>query len=281
VLGTGSTFSFTIPVKELRSEEPGVPITPLLLRVSTNEELGEKEKVAFQNEGFDYQIETAPQDALETARQSQPNVILIDPTIADGVGWKILLDLKNDPQTCGIPVNTFSLSRDYEKGFNLGVGDFATKPVDNMKLEKAASHLLPIEHGNLLALVIDDSDEELENCAQILGTFFEGEIQTATSGFEGLVAARQHSPDLVVLDLFMPNADGFRMLEALRVDERTRLTPIILVLPAELDEVLIRQLTLWTSHSQRSANLSIETYAESLREKLFPRVGHTPGGGVK
>lgn len=281
VLGTGSIFSFTIPVKESKSAEPGIPISPLLLRVSTNEDLGEKEKFAFQNEGFVYQTETTPQDALETAHQSRPNVILIDPTIVNGIGWKILLDLKNDPETCAIPVNTFSLSEDYEKGFDLGVGDFATKPVDNIKLENAISHLLPLEHGNLLALVIDDSDEELEDCAQILRTFFEGEIQTATSGFEGLVAARQHSPDLVVLDLFMPNADGFRMLEALRVDERTRLTPIILLLPAELDEVLIRQLILWTSHSRKSANLSIETYAESLREKFFPRIGHNPGGGVK
>jgi CheY-like chemotaxis protein len=103
---------------------------------------------------------------------------------------------------------------------------------------------------------------------EVLAVAFQGEIKTATSGFEGLVLARQRTPDLVILDLFMPNADGFRMLEAFRVDERTRKTPIILLLPDKLNETILRQLTLWTNHSRQNANLGIEAFVGTLRELL-------------
>jgi CheY-like chemotaxis protein len=152
-----------------------------------------------------------------------------------------------------------------EKGFDLGVGDYVTKPVDRQKFEVALDHLLPVDQELLSALLIDDSEEDLQVTTEVLAVAFHGEINTATSGFEGLVLARQRTPDLVLLDLFMPNADGFRILEAFRVDERTRQTPIIILLPDELTDSHIRQLTLWTNHSRQNANLGIEAYVGALR----------------
>jgi signal transduction histidine kinase/DNA-binding response OmpR family regulator len=268
VPGTGSTFTFTIPLRVGALREAKTPVSPIILRVTADTELSEAEKGAFQEEGFNYQLESAVDHTIETTRSIQPHIILVDPTIPNGAGWNILINLKNSNETNQFPINTFSLDKEYKKGFDLGVGDYVTKPVDNHKLGSAVSHLIPHEHENLSALVIDNSEDELELMTSILAVVFQGKIQTATSGFEGLVAARQRTPDLVVLDLFMPNADGFRLLEALRVDARTRETPIILLLPEKLTETFLRQLTLWTNHSRQNANLGIETYVGSLREKL-------------
>jgi signal transduction histidine kinase/CheY-like chemotaxis protein len=265
VPGTGSTFAFTIPLKKGAIFAAQTPIAPLLVRVTKNVQLSDTEKVSFITEGFKYHLVSATDEVFDTVQRLRPDIVLIDPTIPDGAGWKTLLRLKNTPDTSQLPINTFSLDQDLEKGFDLGVGDYVTKPVDRQKFEVALDHLLPVDQELLSALLIDDSEEDLQVTTEVLAVAFHGEINTATSGFEGLVLARQRTPDLVLLDLFMPNADGFRILEAFRVDERTRQTPIIILLPDELTDSHIRQLTLWTNHSRQNANLRIEAYVGSLR----------------
>jgi hypothetical protein len=268
VPGTGSTFAFTIPLKKGAISAARAPIAPLLIRVTTDAQLSDAEKVSFQTEGFNYHLVSVMDEVFETVQRLMPDIVLIDPTVPEGAGWKTLLRLKNTPGTSQLPINTFSLNQELEKGFDLGVGDFVTKPVDRQKFEAAVTHLLPVDQELLSALLLDDSEEDLQVTTEVLAVAFHGEINTATSGFEGLVLARQQTPDLVVLDLFMPNADGFRILEALRVDERTRQTPIILLLPDELTDTHIRQLSLWTNHSRQNANLAIETYVGTLRKLL-------------
>jgi signal transduction histidine kinase/CheY-like chemotaxis protein len=268
VPGTGSTFAFTIPLKKGAISAARAPIAPLLIRVTTDAQLSDAEKVSFQTEGFNYHLVSVMDEVFETVQRLMPDIVLIDPTVPEGAGWKTLLRLKNTPGTSQLPINTFSLNQELEKGFDLGVGDFVTKPVDRQKFEAAVTHLLPVDQELLSALLLDDSEEDLQVTTEVLAMAFHGEINTATSGFEGLVLARQQTPDLVVLDLFMPNADGFRILEALRVDERTRQTPIILLLPDELTDTHIRQLSLWTNHSRQNANLAIETYVGTLRKLL-------------
>jgi signal transduction histidine kinase/DNA-binding response OmpR family regulator len=266
--GSGSSFTFTIPLREGAMPSVGVLTTPLVLRITPNKRLVDAEKRFFQSAGFRYHHAEGLEQAFEAAQKSEPQVVLVDPSLARGDGWKTILSLKNSPQTKHLPIHAFSLDAELVKGFDLGVGDFATKPVDRDKIEAGVKHLLPEASDDLTALLIDDSEVDLRISHEALRQVFEGEIRTATSGFEGLVLARQWPPELVVLDLFMPNADGFRMLEALRVDERTRRTPIIILLPETLSEVQLRQLTLWTNHSRQNANLLIESYVESLRELI-------------
>jgi signal transduction histidine kinase/DNA-binding response OmpR family regulator len=268
VPGTGSTFSFTIPLKEGSLKSTLIPDAPLVLRVTNKENMFNHEAEYFQAEGFNYLWESELEKVGDVVQELDPEFILLDPTFPEGGGWKTLLRLKNAAETYQLPIHTFSLDQEQEKGFDLGVGDFVTKPVESNKIKAALLHLLPGDHDLLSALLIDDNEVELESTTGILAAEFKGDIRTATSGFEGLVLARQRPPDLVVLDLFMPNADGFRMLEALRVDERTRGIPIILLLPETLSDAQIRQLTLWTNHSRQNANITIDAYVASLRELL-------------
>jgi signal transduction histidine kinase/DNA-binding response OmpR family regulator len=268
VPGTGSTFSFTIPLKEGALKATVVQAAPRILRITTKEDMFNLEEEYFQAEGFNYILESTLEDVPGAVQEIEPEFILIDPTIPECGGWKTILTLKNAAETYHLPIHTFSMDQEQKKGFDLGVGDFVTKPVDRQKINAAVFHLLPGDHELLSALLIDDNEDDLETTTDILAVEFKGDIRTATSGFEGLVLARQRSPDLVVLDLFMPNADGFRMLEALRVDERTRGTPIILLLPETLSEAQLRQLTLWTNHSRHNASLAIDAYVGSLRELL-------------
>lgn len=271
VPGTGSTFTFTIPLKEGALRPPVLAQAPLILRITPSESMYEIEAEHFIAEGFDYRQIGETGNVYEAIKELNPDLILIDPTVPEGGGWKTILTLKNNPETYRLPIHTFALDKQHDKGFDLGVGDFLAKPFEGEKISAAINHLLPGDHELKSALLIDDNEEELELATDILAIEFLGDIKSATSGFEGLVFARQRPPDLVILDLFMPNADGFRMMEALRVDERTRRTPIILLLPNALSDTQLRQLTLWTNHSRQNASLSVDGYVSGLRELLDRR----------
>jgi PAS domain S-box-containing protein len=266
--GIGSTFFFTIP---LLTDERAVEVTskaPIIFGLSSNQEKLQHLEKILQSETLQFQSASNPEKFLDVATELQPKAILIDPTMPDGAGWKLLVKLKSEPMTRSIPINTFSLSENMEKGFNLSVGDYLSKPVQAADLQIAVRFLLTFKEWELDTLIIDNIDEDLHALERQFQSHFPGEIRTATSGFEGLIAARQQIPDLIVLSLFMAKADGFRMMEALRVDERTRDVPIILLIPQVINETHLRQLKLWTNHNFEKANLSLEAFVEQLRERL-------------
>jgi CheY-like chemotaxis protein len=77
--------------------------------------------------------------------------------------------------------------------------------------------------------------------------------------------ARKQSPDLFILNLFMPRADGFRMMDAILVDERTRGRPVVLLLPPALTPTQIQQLAVWVDHCRQ--DLAVE--GEELKRKVL------------
>lgn len=268
VLGEGSTFYFTLPIaSEVLPEKPSIE-APLILAACTQQDKLDFKKELIETAGYAFHPLVDVKDIIPVAIETQPQVILIDPTMPDGLGWNLVLEVKKDPQVRTIPTKIFSLLDEFDQGIDLGIGDITTKPLLKESLESSAAFLLPDGEEEKITLIIDDDRDHLEWCRTLAQTIIPGVVRIASSGFEGLVATRQQLPDLVILNLFMGKADGFRMVEALRIDDRTKNTPVLLLLPQELSDAQIRQLLLWTKHFQEKAARSTQTLFERLFNQL-------------
>jgi PAS domain S-box-containing protein len=266
--GKGSTFFFTLPISAALLDEEVPTGIPIFLAVYSQYGKLDFLKGLIEEAGFAFAPLSDLKEIVPKAIDLQPEVVLIDPTMPDGLGWKLMLEIKRDPKTRLIPIKMFSPLDEFESGFDLGIGDIITKHPTKECLESAAAFLLHKETTDKSILVIDDDQDNLEWTHNLVQSSLSKKVRTASSGFEGLVATRQQLPDMVILNLFMANADGFRMVEALRVDDRTRNTPVILLFPQQLSDAQIRQLLLWTDHCKRRATTSTRSFFQQLFDHI-------------
>jgi signal transduction histidine kinase/CheY-like chemotaxis protein len=180
-----------------------------------------------------YRVLTAEdgKSGLELARKRRPDVITLDALMPGMDGWTVLGELKANPELNGIPVVMISFVDEPNKGLALGASDYLTKPVER-------SHLLNIlgrigQPDDREVLVIEDDEDTRDLICRWLEQ--EGwKVRQAADGREGLAAFRALRPTVVVLDLMMPDIDGFEFLATLRSefpDDRSR---VIVVTAKEL-----------------------------------------------
>jgi signal transduction histidine kinase/CheY-like chemotaxis protein len=268
VLGEGSTFSFSLPITiDVPPEE--VPLeAPIILATLTDQEKIETYRQWVGENGYALYPISSADDFISKTLEIKPQAVWIDPTLSDGLGWKLTIELKRNPELRTIPTKVFSTLKDFETGFDLGIGEIIAKPLLKETLEASAQFLLPQDQKDQIILIIDDDPMNLERSRNLIQTILPGDVRIASSGFEGLVATRQQLPNLILLNLFMAKADGFRMIEALRIDERTQNTPVILLFPPELTDAQIRQLQLWTNHCQEKAIRPSQTFLKQFFDRL-------------
>jgi len=149
-------------------------------------------------------------EGLRLARQHHPSVITLDCAHARHRGWTVLTRLKADPDLAAIPVVVLTILDDREIGFALGATDYLTKPIDRDRL---LGILAPHRRHATSApvLIVDDDPETREMLRRVLER--DGwTIEEANDGRAGLdhVAARR--PTLILLDLMMPEVDGFEVV---------------------------------------------------------------------
>lgn len=268
-LGEGSAFFFTLPVIGAAPIEEVPEGIPLFIAAYDDQKKIDFLRGLVQEANFAFIALSDLKNIAMKAVEIQPEVILIDPTLPEGLGWELMLTIKNNPETRTVRTKMFSPLDKPESGFDLGIGEIVIKPLLRECLESAAAYLLPEQRLEKSILIIDDDQESLKWTSNLVELTISENIRTASSGFEGLVATRQQVPDLVLLNLFMAGADGFRMVEALRVDDRTRNTPVMLLFPQELSDAQIRQLRLWTDHCQRRAVRSTQSIFQPLFDHLL------------
>jgi signal transduction histidine kinase/CheY-like chemotaxis protein len=183
-------------------------------------------------EGFDVRTATSGREGLALAREIRPVVITLDVIMPGMDGWAVLSALKADPELARIPVVMLTILDDKEMGYALGAVDYLTKPVDWTRLGAIVRRFRP-EGSTAPVLVVDDdaSIRELfrralqkEGCA----------VAEAENGKVALEVIARQQPALILLDLMMPEMDGFEFLEALRREERGRDIPVVIVTAKDL-----------------------------------------------
>ncbi|HXK42664.1 MAG TPA: response regulator, partial [Anaerolineae bacterium] len=235
--GAGSTFYFTLPtvqppVTEAPPLLPG-PTAPLNVLVLTHpSEAGQRLVVDLQQRGFAVQpalLDKAP-DWLPQLLGTPPDAIVLDMTVAPERGWDMLKIIKGNATTQQIPVLFYSLAQD---GGSLLELDYLTKPIELAELTRALDQrwlAADIARADKTILVVDDDPGTLEMHARIVQTHSSTHrVLQARNGREALATLQQEPVDLVLLDLTMPEMDGFAVLEAMREQPRTRDIPVIVV----------------------------------------------------
>jgi CheY-like chemotaxis protein len=146
-------------------------------------------------------------------------------------GWEFLGRIKQVPALAHIPVVIISIVADHNKGFALGAAAIMQKPISRQELYESLVELglFPLARGeSLKVLVVDDDPKAVELIAvRILG--MASTVLRAYGGREAIAAARSELPDLIVLDLMMPEVNGFDVVEALTLRADTARIPILVV----------------------------------------------------
>jgi signal transduction histidine kinase/DNA-binding response OmpR family regulator len=242
--GGGSTFYFTLPAMtreppSLAAEVSLAEMHQVLLLVK-DVNGGSLLRDHLTQQGLDVTVhqmseEEAEADWLAWLLAGAPEAVVLDREVASERGWRILKVLKGNPATRHVPVLFYALAEDGSSGSVLEI-DYLTKPMGTVELAEAlvCNGLLD---GEEKILVVDDEPGILEMHARVVESQSPGyHVLRARNGREALEKMRDEQPDLVLLDLMMPELDGFGVLEAMRGEEMTRNIPVIVLTGQVLTE---------------------------------------------
>ena len=192
-----------------------------------------------------YVIETAANgvEALEKAKLWKPDVITLDILLPIKDGWQVLRELKQHPLCKNIPVIIVSMLDERNVGFGLGAVDYFVKPVQKdallESLRKVTSSLRQKQSAKIL--VIDD-DRSVIDLVQVILEAEGCAVIKALDGREGLRLAQEEHPDLIILDLVMPEISGFNVAYQLKHNPMTQTIPVIVMTSMEIDDETREQL---------------------------------------
>jgi signal transduction histidine kinase/CheY-like chemotaxis protein len=253
-VGEGSVFTLRLPVQPA-VEELAAPVLaptkdpldasrPLVLVIEDDASAAELLTRQLQAGGFRTEIARTGTEAVAKARALRPAAITLDILLPELDGWEVITRLKREEETSDIPVIVVSVVDNIELGKALGALDYFVKPVDGRELvdRLARFKLQPsAKNGATRVLVVDDEAANRTWLSRILepAGFH---VVIASGDREAIELAKADPPDLVLLDLMMPEVTGFDVVEALRADPRTEDTPIMILTARHLTEADKRHL---------------------------------------
>jgi PAS domain S-box-containing protein len=232
--GAGSQFTIWLPL-EARQPEPEETPAPALVDGAAgmvlviDDDAHAREMMArhLTREGYAVHLAAGGKEGLELARQLKPDLITLDVLMPDMDGWSVLTALKADAALAHIPVAIVSMIENRNLGFSLGATDYLMKPVDRRKVARLLEPYRK-QHGETRVLVIDDEPDIRQQLQRVLGK--EGyAVETAENGKVGLERMADQRPDLILLDLMMPEMDGFEFVMVMRTQQDWGKIPIVVL----------------------------------------------------
>jgi CheY-like chemotaxis protein len=183
-------------------------------------------------EGFAVVTAADGEQALELARQVRPSLITLDVLMPGLDGWGVLKALKAEPVLAPIPVIMLSILDEKNKGYSLGAAEYLTKPFSRDELRPLLERYRPGGEIRRVLIVEDQADARLWMTRLMKSEGWQ--VSEAENGLVALERLAVEVPDLILLDLMMPEMDGFELATALHTDERWRGVPVIVLTAADL-----------------------------------------------
>ena len=243
-VGEGSTFSFTLPIQRHAASSPAptpsnLPSTTdnrTILVAEDNEQAAHLLGIYLMEAGYRVEYATDGEAAIAKAAEIKPFAITLDIMLPKKDGWQVLRALKANPDLQSIPVIIVSITEERQLGFGLGAVDHLVKPIDKTALLASLRSLrLPAQNGSVRILVIDDDPQAI----RLLSTILESEgydVLKAYGGQEGIDLAIAEAPALIILDLAMPEVDGFQVVKRLAEHPGACDIPIVICTAMDLTD---------------------------------------------
>jgi signal transduction histidine kinase/DNA-binding LacI/PurR family transcriptional regulator/DNA-binding response OmpR family regulator len=248
--GSGSTFSFTLPTVHSPLDHDQslarlLPAMPRILVLTNHSSTVEPLCDHLNKRGFDVQIALIQRefDWRSQLGVQPPETMILDVSTDPALGWQVLKEIKGSQTLSGIPVMFFSGSQSEGSLLEL---DYLTKPIEISELTKALDQHWLFTNTNRTTcniLVVDDDADTLDMHARVVHAHStSNRVLKARNGKEAMNLLRREIVDLVLLDLQIPEMDGFEVLEAMRAMESTRKIPVIVVTGKILTEAEMERL---------------------------------------
>ena len=268
-LGKGSTFVVRLPVDcemakkssqilqskpsksftYLRRKEDKLPNTrPSILVIDDDVILHQYIQSHLSHLGLFVYSAFSGEEGLGVAQEVLPSAIVLDVQMPSMSGWNVLKELKAQPLTSGIPIILLTINDEQDEMYEIGANDYLFKPIERDHLIKAIQkyRLEPTEPTEpKLAISQDISQfsvlvvEDDINIRAMLKRMLKKEnclVFEAQDGHEALAIISEHLPQLILLDLTMPNIDGFEFIHLLRLRQDISSIPIIIITAKDLTE---------------------------------------------
>ncbi|OQY58126.1 MAG: hypothetical protein B6245_13475 [Desulfobacteraceae bacterium 4572_88] len=243
--GKGTTFSIRLPsmAAEARPDPsekayPRQAIAPegdrTVLVIDDDPNVRDMMQRFLSKEGFHVETASDGQEGLACAKELRPATIILDVMMPEMDGWAVLNELKAEPELADIPVIMLTIMDEKNMGYALGASDYMTKPIDRERLVSVLSKYQKAPSA-CHALVVEDYAATREMLRRML----EKEGWAVSEAENGRVALEQMAeirPSLILLDLMMPEMDGFQFVSELRRCEEWRSIPVVVITAKDIGQ---------------------------------------------
>jgi CheY-like chemotaxis protein len=262
----------TAKLPSARSLQP-VATAGVALVVEDDFKAAELIRVQLEAEGFKVLHAASAEAALALAIQQPLSLITLDIMLPNMDGWEFLGRVKQVPELRAIPVVVLSIMADANKGFSLGAAAVMQKPISRLELYEAlvGLNLFPQPKGKTLtALVVDDDPGAVELIA-LRVTGMAGNVLRAYGGREAIEIARRELPDVIVLDLMMPDVNGFDVVAALNERPETANIPVLVVTAKHVTADDRAKLTRYVASIMDKAGFDSDLFTAEVRRAMNGR----------
>jgi adenylate cyclase len=240
-LGKGSTFVARLPTSpaaaaaDQPASVPDEPVPSGDCVLVIDDDLTARELIANHLRGAGFSVVTAAggREGLKLAEQLHPIAITLDVLMPDIDGWTVLAALRGNPELADIPVVMATITDDQQhKGMTLGAAGFLTKPIDRDRLI-ALLRPYQMHERRTRVLLVEDDQTQRERIRSLLESQ-QWQISEAENGRVALDRLADDVPDIILLDLMMPEMDGFQLITALQERPAWRGIPVIVITSLDL-----------------------------------------------
>jgi signal transduction histidine kinase/DNA-binding response OmpR family regulator/HAMP domain-containing protein len=244
--GRGSTFTIRLPADDATSHPAAAPrdvaasrtnavqdASPTILVVDDDQTVREVMERYLTREGFSVVTASSGRDGLRLARQMQPAAITLDVMMPDLDGWTVLAAIKGDPTLADIPVILVTIVDEKNRGYSLGAADYMVKPIDRERLVGVLRNICGAVGRHVLLI---DDDEMMRHGIRLALEQDGWKVIEAGNGRVALARLAETRPDVIVLDLMMPEMDGFEFLDEMRQRAEWRDIPVLVVTAKDLTQ---------------------------------------------
>ena len=241
-LGKGSTFTVRLPAasdlidvdfdRSADQRDVALPQSNAILVIDDDANARDIISNHLKSAGYDVITAAGGLEGLKRAKEARPIAITLDLMMPDLDGWAVLAALRQDAELADIPVIITTILDEQRRGTTLGAAGYLTKPINRERLIRLLQRFRqPVRRTRIL--VVEDDDVQRER----IRSWLEPQqwiISEAENGQVALERLKQEAPDLILLDLMMPDMDGFQLVARMQEDPVLQDIPVIVVTARDL-----------------------------------------------